>query len=65
VTLQGKLIQYSSGDIDQTLSKFIDEKPQEAYTNEHLSQFANKDDKDKARLDSLLRAPRTRLLSRH
>lgn len=44
---QGKLIQYSSGDIDQTLSKFIDEKPQEAYTNEHLSNFANKDDKDK------------------
>jgi len=43
---QGKLIQYSSGDIDQTLSKFIDEKPQEAYTNDHLSQFANKDDKD-------------------
>lgn len=44
---QGKLIQYSSGDIDQTLSKFIDEKPQEAYTNEHLPNFANKDDKDK------------------
>merc|ERR1711998_644018 len=44
---QSKLIQYSSHDIDQTLSKFIDEKPLEAYMNEHLSQFLPKDGQDK------------------
>ena len=61
VAWQGKLIQSSSGDIDQTLSKFIDEKPQEAYTNDHLSQFANKDDKDsKARVSSTSCTRRTR-----
>ena len=43
---QGKLIQYSSGDIDQTLSRFIDEKPQEAYANEHLSNFLRNDGRD-------------------
>lgn len=31
---QGKLTQYASGNIDQTLSKFIDEKPMESYTND-------------------------------
>jgi hypothetical protein len=31
---QGKLTQYSSHNIDQTLSKFIDEKPIELYTND-------------------------------
>jgi hypothetical protein len=30
----GRLIQYSSGNIDQTLSKFIDENPVELYTND-------------------------------
>jgi len=31
---QGKLTQYASGNIDQTLSKFIDEKPLESFTND-------------------------------
>jgi hypothetical protein len=34
---QGKLSQYASGNIDQTLSKFIDEKPCESYTNDSVS----------------------------
>ena len=33
---QGKLTQYASGNIDQTLSKFIDEKPMESYTNDSV-----------------------------
>jgi len=31
---QGKLTQYASGNIDQTLSRFIDEKPMESWTND-------------------------------
>ena len=49
---QGKLTQYSSGNIDQTLSKFIDEKPMEAYTNDTYGQFCGKEDKDKFELDA-------------
>ena len=49
---QGKLTQYSSGNIDQTLSKFIDEKPQEQYTNDSYGQFCGKEDKDKFELES-------------
>ena len=49
---QGKLTQYSSGNIDQTLSKFIDEKPQEQYTNDSSGQFCGKEDKDKFELES-------------
>lgn len=48
---QGKLTQYSSGNIDQTLSKFIDEKPIESYTNESYGQFCGKDDRDNFELD--------------
>uniref|UniRef100_A0A7S0MKV4 MADS-box domain-containing protein n=1 Tax=Cryptomonas curvata TaxID=233186 RepID=A0A7S0MKV4_9CRYP len=44
---QQKLTQYASGNIDQTLSKFIDEKPMESYTNDSYAQFCGKDDKDK------------------
>ena len=33
---QQKLTQYASGNIDQTLSKFIDEKPMESYTNDSV-----------------------------
>mmetsp|Transcript_51503 Transcript_51503/g.107593 ORF Transcript_51503/g.107593 Transcript_51503/m.107593 type:complete len:113 (-) Transcript_51503:1634-1972(-) len=33
---QGKLSQYASHNIDQTLSKFIDEKPFESYSNESV-----------------------------
>mmetsp|Transcript_35190 Transcript_35190/g.92660 ORF Transcript_35190/g.92660 Transcript_35190/m.92660 type:complete len:306 (+) Transcript_35190:203-1120(+) len=44
---QQKLTQYASGNIDQTLSKFIDEKPIESYTNDSYPQFCGKDDKDK------------------
>jgi hypothetical protein len=36
VLAQGKLSQYASGNIDQTLSKFIDEKPCESYTNDSV-----------------------------
>lgn len=48
---QGKLTQYSSGNIDQTLSKFIDEKPIESYSNETYGQFCGKDDRDNFELD--------------
>lgn len=37
---QGKLSQYASGNIDQTLSKFIDEKPCESYTNDSVCNHA-------------------------
>ncbi len=33
---QQKLTQYASGNIDATLSKFIDEKPMESYTNDSV-----------------------------
>ena len=36
---QGKLTQYASGNIDQTLSKFIDEKPMESYTNDSYGEL--------------------------
>lgn len=48
---QGKLTQYASGNIDQTLSKFIDEKPMESYTNDSYGQFCGKEDKEKFDLD--------------
>jgi hypothetical protein len=37
---QGKLTQYSSGNIDQTLSKFIDENPSRATVMKHMDSFA-------------------------
>jgi len=48
---QGKLTQYASGNIDQTLSKFIDEKPMESYTNDSYGQFCGKEDKEKFEID--------------
>ena len=48
---QGKLTQYASGNIDQTLSKFIDEKPMEQYTNDSYGQFCGKEDKEKFEQD--------------
>lgn len=33
---QGKLVQYSSGDIFEFLSRFVDEKPTEVYTNDNV-----------------------------
>eukprot|EP00802_Teleaulax_amphioxeia_P011142 Tamp_11172.p1 GENE.Tamp_11172~~Tamp_11172.p1 ORF type:complete len:317 (-),score=46.90 Tamp_11172:717-1667(-) len=48
---QGKLTQYASGNIDQTLSKFIDEKPMESYTNDSYGQFCGKEDKEKYEID--------------
>mmetsp|Transcript_81822 Transcript_81822/g.219734 ORF Transcript_81822/g.219734 Transcript_81822/m.219734 type:complete len:397 (-) Transcript_81822:204-1394(-) len=44
---QGKLSQYASGNIDQTLSKFIDEKPFESYSNESYHLFCGKDERGK------------------
>lgn len=32
----GRLVQYCSGDIDRMLTKFVDEIPQESYTNESV-----------------------------
>jgi len=48
---QGKLTQYASGNIDQTLSKFIDEKPMESYTNDSYGQFCGKEEKDKIEVE--------------
>jgi len=42
---QSRLTQYCSGDIDQILTRFVDEIPQDAYNNNSYGQFVNKDKK--------------------